>query len=360
VSVEEVIEKTRLGVTISLREGSASHNVAKLISAITKGGIGSRCFEFCADAIGGDDIIIDGHIDKNMRISVRNGLDPITAVQIATINSAQHLHLDRDIGSIVPGKLADVVVVKDLTNFSVSDVILGGKHVVSNAMWIKKGREIVYPEWIKKTVNLKRKILPKDFTIRHSKPAGKVLCRVISVSRTTSITEELQHLLPTENQSVLNDVKNDIIKIAVLDRHKGTGAIGKGFIKGFGIRDGAVASTFVGMLEDMVVAGSNDRDMAAACNILAEKGGGFVVVHKEEPVGFLELPLFGLLADCSLNDILYKFKMLKYGIEKIGSDFYSIFHRIAFVALPVTQGKIKICHKGLVDVWKGEIVNVVI
>ncbi len=360
ITAEEAVEKARLGVTISLREGSAVHNAGNLVAAITQRGVDPRCFEFCADALAGDDLVIKGHIDNNLRIAVGRGLDPITAVQIATLNSALHLHLDREIGSLTPGKSADIVVVKDLREFEISEVIIGGKHVVSGRKWVRAYPKGSYPEWVKKTVHLKGKVIPGDFIIRYDGVQDRVLCRVIGVSRESSITKEVRSTLPVKDKVVLNDVPADIVKIAVLDRHKATGAIGKGFIQGLGLRNGAVASTFVGMLEDMVVAGTNDRDMAAACNILAEKGGGFVVVQDERPVGFLELPLFGLLADCSLNEVLEKFKTLKGGISRIGSDFYQIFHRLAFVALPVTQGKIKICNKGVVDVWKGEIVDVVI
>lgn len=361
VAVDEVVEKTRLGVTISLREGSGLHNVENLVAAITQRGIDSRCFEFCADVLAADALLTKGHIDNNLRIAVQHGLDPITAIQIATLNSAQHLHLDREIGSLMPGKLADIVVVNDLTKFEVSEVIIDGKLVVSEGKWVVKNPETSYPEWAKKTVNLKRKIIPEDFIIRQEGLKDKALCRVIGFSRGTIITEELRYSLPVKDHVVQNDLANDIIKIAVLDRHKATGAIGKGFIKGLGLRNGAVASTFIGMLEDMVVCGTNNYDMAAACNILAETGGGFVVVQKGKPVGIVELPLFGLDVDCPIDEVLQKFMNLKNGIKQIGSDFYDIFHSIAFVALPVTLGKFKICNKGLVDVWNGgKIVDVII
>jgi len=360
VSPDEALEKARLGIKVSAREGSGCSNLSEVCRAITEFGINPRQFTFNTDLISPTQIVREGHIDNAVRKAIKIGINPVTAIQMATINAAECLKVSDFLGSIAPGKVADVLIVDKLSDFSISKVIANGIVVAADGKLAIELPPCDYPEFARNTVKLGRTINDKDFDIRAEEFQESVLVRVIKASGESLITEEGVYELPVQNGIVKNDIENDILKIAAIERVTGTGEIGVGFIKGFGLKKGAIATTYNSQQQNMIIVGTNDEDMAFAANHLAKIGGGFLAVDSGKVVGELPLPLYGLLSDEPLDTVLQKLDSLYDAVSKLGCGMKSPFHTLGFMGLPVSIGKLKICPKGLVNVWKEQIVDVIV
>jgi adenine deaminase len=359
VDADEALEKARLGVTVVLREGSGCPNVADLCPALVEHPIDTRRFAFDADLISPMQLIRDGHIDNNIRIAIRSGVNPIKAVQIATLNAAECLKVSDEIGSIGPGKIADILLVDDLPSFNVITVIADGRIVAHDGQLVSDLPRPMYPDFVRNTVRV-HQVLPSDLAISAPSTASNVVARVIGARGDSLITEERHLRLQTRDGRIEGDVERDILKIVSIERHRRSGQIGKGFVQGFGLTAGAIATTYNPHHQNLVVVGTTDEDMACAANEVARVGGGFVVVRNGEVLARLELPLFGLLADEPLADVVRKIEHLNAAVKGLGSALPAPFHTLAFVGLPVIIGKLKISPSGLVDVWKESVVDIVV
>jgi len=356
----EALEKARSGVWVSMREGSGCPNVADLCKAIAEYGADARRFTFNTDLRSPMDIVREGHIDNAIRTAIRQGVHPVTAVQIATINAAECVKVSDDLGSITPGKYADILLVRDLPRFDVKVVIANGRVVARDGRMVVPLPPSHYPPFAYNTVRLPRALGPEDLEIRVGGERGEVKVRVIVASGDSLITEETHEMLTVRDGRLQPDVDRDILKIVSIERHHASGEMGKGFIKGFGLKDGAIASTYNPQHQNLQVVGANDRDMAVAANELARIGGGFVAVRGGQVVARLELPLFGLLSDEPLETVVQKYDRIYAAVAGMGSPLPAPFHTLAFVGLPITIGKLKISPKGLVDVWQEREVDLIV
>ncbi|MFC1868667.1 adenine deaminase [Thermodesulfobacteriota bacterium] len=359
---EEALERIRAGVHVQVREGSAGRDLEKVLKAITELKADPRHFSFCTDEQEAESIAIEGSIDNKIRMAIANGIAPITAIQMASLNAAEYFRVSDDLGSLSPGKIADVVFVDDLLEFNVTDVIAEGELVVQKGRYIGELNAQPYPEYFFNTIKLKRLPEPEDFLVTAPKDVSdKALARVIGVNQGSLVTEERHLYLPVEGGHVLADLNQDIIKIAVLDRYEASGRIGKAFVQGFGIKAGAIGSSFNPGQMNLMVAGTNDKDMSLVGKRIAELGGGYVVAINGKVVGELPMPLLGLFANEPVEQVVDKLKAINRAIkEKLGTEFYGLHTALAFVCLAVSIPKLKICDQGLADISTMELVDLFI
>ena len=294
IDLEEAIERIRLGMRLVIREGSSMRNLTDLIKVITDKKLNSRRCCFCVDDKDIREIEQEGLIDDLVRKAIKAGVDPVVAIQMASLNPAEYFGVDRDIGSIAPGKIADILLIEDLENFVVHTVMVDGKIVAQAGKLVIELPETSYPEWMLQTVQLKRAITADDFVCKTARAtetqvhALKVFSdQIISVEQTVSLAVQSGEILP--------DIIQDILKMAVIERHGKTPPnIAQGFVKGFGLKQGAIASSISPDIHQIVVVGVDNQDMATAVNRLIELQGGIVICADGRIVAELSLPVGGL------------------------------------------------------------------
>ena len=344
---EEALEKLRTGMYIMIREGTGAKNLNDLLPFVTKENY-SRCL-LATDDRCPTDIVNEGHINYAVKKAIKNGLDPMMAIKMATINVADYFGL-KDVGAILPGKSADILVVKSLENLEISKVFKDGMLVAEDGKYLKT-TSAVQSKWVYNTVNT-GDIVEEDLKI----PRKSDKIRVIETIEHQLLTKELIHSAKIENDYVVADPDNDIIKLLVIERHFATHNIGKGFVKGLGIKSGAVASTVSHDSHNLVVTGTNDSDMFLAINTIIEMNGGICVVKDNQVLAKLPLPIAGLMSDASLEEVYQGKGSLDDAVKKLGSIKEDPFMKLAFLSLPVIP-KLKLTDKGLVDVDKFDFVD---
>src|SRR5665213_4161508 len=360
VSADDAVAKSRLGVYVTAREGAGCYNLAEVIKAITVGGIDPRRFCFNTDVPSSVEIADLGHIDHSVRMAIELGIEPLVALQMATLNASECLGVTRHIGAISPGKIADVLLVGDLRAVDVQCVIADGRIVLADgdsdtAIFVKAA----FPQAARDTVIFKRAVVEADFAIRTGAPDGRAPGRVIGAFGHTVTTDDITEMLDVFDGYVLADQARDLLKIAAIERVRGTGEIGVGLVTGFHLKGScALATTFNSQQQNCIVVGTTDHDMAVAANELARVGGGFIAVRDGCVAAMLELPLFGLLSEEPYEVVVAQLKGLLSVVAEMGCDMQSPFATLGFVGLPVDIGHLKICPEGLVDVWSRSIVEV--
>ncbi|GHV38686.1 adenine deaminase [Synergistales bacterium] len=294
---DDVIAKMRLGMYAQIREGSAWQNVQEVVKAITERRVDSRFATLVSDDIQIDTILTLGHMDHIVRRAVEGGVDPITAIQMATINTAQCYQMDRDLGSISPGKCADILLLSDLAKAKVNKVFIDGELISDNGKLLIEIEQVVVPDDMRDTCRVKGYFCERDFLIPAPEGASdKVKTRVIEIAESRAATMAREIDMSAEDGFVPADTEKDIAKLIVVERHKASGAVGKGFVKGFRIKSGAVASTVSHDAHNLLILGANDKDMVLAANSLLDYEGGIVVVDDGEILSILPLPIAGLMS----------------------------------------------------------------
>lgn len=346
VTYDEVLEKARLGMKIMLREGSAAKSLNDFIPPLVRDGISLENFFFATDDKQPADLI-EGHMDMIVRAAIELGLDPIQAISMATINTARHFRIDQLTGSISIGKRANLIILEDLGSFRIKSVIARGK-------LNPEIEEIRYPGYVFKTVRYK-KLYPDDMKIRSEK--NKVSVHVIEIVPGKLITKNCIKKLATDGQNILPDVEHDILSIAVVERHRRSGNIGKGFVKGFELKEGAIGQSVAHDAHNVIIMGTNFEDMALCANKIQELQGG-IVIAKDRIVDYLHLPFAGILSTENAYSVDRKLKKLHGIVKKMGCTIDSPFTQMSFLSLPVIPS-LKITDKGLVDVDAFRIIDVV-
>jgi adenine deaminase len=342
------IEVARRGVKVLMRLGSGAPDLRELSKAITEDGINPRCFAFCADLAAPEKLFHDGDMDACIRAAVTAGIPPINAIQMATLNAAEVYNLQGEIGSISPGKFADILFVKDIRDFEIMKVMADGEIVVEDGVYLPKTTQKVYPAFMRDTVKLDKPVSPDSFEIRANGNRARV--RAILAVDQSLYTHEHFAELAVNDGVVEPDVDKDILRIAMVDRHFQNGSIGNGFVKGFGLKKGAVASSVNAVCENIVVIGTNNADMAHAVNHLAKIGGGKVVVVDGKIAALIELPVLGLLSDEPLEAVVRKFDNAYAQLRQLGCTLTSPFATLEFCCACGEIGKLKIFDKGYIDV----------
>jgi adenine deaminase len=335
----EAQEKLRLGMHILLREGSTERNLATLVGLINSHNA-VNCSFATDDKLAGD-LVSEGHIDHCVRKAIKGGLPPVTALQIATINTARHYRL-RNFGAIAPRYWADFIVFDDLQNPVVRQTYKKGVLVAENGKYVATPPAIVPQP--RSTMNL-RYDPSKDFDVRMDHAAKM---RIIEIVPNQIVTRELIEMAPAENGSVVPDIARDILKLVVVERHRATGNVGVGFVRGFKLKSGALGSTVAHDAHNVVVVGTNDGDIALAIKELEQLQGGQVAVANGAVKAELALPIAGLVSDRPLNEVIQSISHLNAAARSLGCELEAPFMTLSFLSLsPIPE--LKLTDQGLID-----------
>jgi adenine deaminase len=345
-TVEEALEKLRLGLTIFIREGTTTRNLRPLVPLITAENHTRLCF--CTDDRQPSSLMDEGSIDFMVRTAVDHGVDPIVAIRMGTLNTAQYFRL-HDHGVVAPGKWADLVVFSNLHDLRAEMVFRRGKLVAQDGKMIVD-RPPLRQVHLLNTMNLRLDHL--DFRI----PAHGKRIRVIGGVGDQVVTEHRIEDVRIVDGFAVTDTDRDLLKIAVLERHHGTGNIGKGFIHGFGLKHGAIAGTVAHDHHNLVVIGVDDASMRRAVEAVVEMGGGLAVVNGDQIVGMLSLPVAGLMTEIPLEQVRREYDVLIQKAQELGSKMPDPFMAMSFMALEVIP-KLKLTDVGLVDVEQFKVVD---
>ena len=336
----EAQEKLSKGMMVMIREGSGAKNLHSLLPLIQT--INERRFLFCTDDRHPNDILREGHIDYMVRSAIRQGVSPIGAIRMATLNAAEYFGLHQH-GAIVPGRNADLVVFDDFDNFHIRRVYKGGQLVALDGVPIYDV-PVRPPTSIRGSMNLKW-LEGGELAL----PARGSLCRVIGLIPNQIATESLVMECPCSDGMVISDVQRDILRLFVLERHRASGRIGHGLVHGFGLKAGAIASSIAHDSHNVIALGISDQDILKAVMTINKMGGGIAVVRDGAILESLELPIAGLMSNRPLEYVSAKSKDLIQATRSLGITLDDPIMTLSFLALPVIP-KLKLTDQGLVDV----------
>jgi adenine deaminase len=347
--IEDAIARARQGMRVMMRYGSAWQDVAEQVRAVTETHLDPRNFLLCTDDSHSATLALEGHMDRVVRHVIAQGLSPITAIQMATINTAEHFGLSREIGMIAPGRWADIVLVEDLVHFHADLVISRGRVVAEAGQMQVDLPEVAYPEWALRSVHLQRPLDAEDFHL-HLAADSRVKANVIGVIENQAPTRHLRMNVEVMGNEVRADMERDLAKVALVERHQGTGGVQVGLVHGFGFNElCAVATTVAHDSHQMIVVGTDDASMAAAANYLAQVGGGQVVVRRGEVIGQVDLPIAGIISSERAEIVARKVETILAGFRACGCRMNNPNMQLSLLGLVVIP-VLRISDKGLVDV----------
>ncbi len=349
VTAEEALARINAGIMVSMRESCVARNQQELQRAITEHGASTHNFMFCADVLDPVEAEQVGHIDQSIRVAIEGGVDPVAAVQMATINAARYYRVDHFLGSLAPGRQADILIVDDLNQFSIESVIAKGELVVEAGSYVGRLDRPTYPAFLKDTVRLSRPAEAATFEVDAPEGVGEITVRVIGGD--SLVSDERHIALPVVDGKVVADTDQDVIKLAMLDRYAEDDEPAIAFLQGYELKRGAIGTTYNPMYHNVLVAGVNDQDMAIAANALAAIGGGFVAVE-DGKVTAVPLELCGLMSDRPASEFIPAMEELYAKVEGLGCTMEAPFHNLAFTAVCGELPFLKLAHKGLFDVEK--------
>ena len=342
----EAIEKLRLGMYLMIREGTAAKDLDALIPVL-KDCNTRKCIFVTDDRHPSD---LTEHINGMVRRAVEAGVNPIKAVQCASLNTAEYFGL-KNLGAVAPGYRADLLIFPDLKSFKPDFVIKDGEVIVENGKLIVRLEDSETPS-MRGSVNVKW-IEPEDFKIE----AKSEDVRTIEVIPHQLVTKSIVSKAKNEAGNLVSNTETDTLKICVIERHRATGNIGKGFVKGFNLKSGAIASTVAHDSHNMIVVGTNDYDMYVAAVELVKSQGGKVVVNNGEVISKLPLPIAGLMSDNNFEFVLEKCAELNEATRALGCTLEDAFMTMAFMSLPVIP-ELKVTDKGVFDTNKFNFVDI--
>lgn len=354
---EDAIARVRQGMRSMLRLGSAWYDVATQIKAVTEDGLDPRNFVLVTDDSHSGTLVNDGHMNRVLRHAIAQGLKPITAIQMMTLNTAQHFGMERDIGSIAPGRQADIVLTRELVEFDPELVMARGKVLAENGKLVVDIPPANYPDFAKGTIKLGKTLSATDFDISAPEGANSVRARVIGVIENQAPTKALEADLTVADGLVQMDGENDVCQIALVERHRATGDVVNAFVSGFGYdKPCAVASSVAHDSHHMIVIGTNKDDMALAANHLGKVGGGITVFSEGRELATVELPIAGLMSDERAEIVAAKADKMVAAMQECGCKLNNAYMQHSLLGLVVIP-ELRISDQGLVDVTKFEKVD---
>lgn len=356
--MEDAIVKARAGMKVMMRFGSAWQDVATQVKAVTEQKLDPRHFLLCTDDSHSQTLVFEGHMDRVLRHAIDQGLDPITAIQMATINTADHFGVSNDLGMIAPGRFADILLVKNLSQFNAEIVIARGKIAAENGKMVLDLPSMKYPDFALNTIHIKDRMKPEDFKILSSKNST-TSAHVIGIIENQAPTNHLRLSVPVREGQVQADLGNDLAKISLIERHKASGIIQMGLVQGFGFtKPCAIATTVSHDCHNLLVVGTDDRCMAMAANTLAECGGGQVVVLDEKVIGLVELPIAGLMANDPAEQVAEKTASILEGFRACGCQINNPNMTLSLLGLVVIPS-LRISDQGILDTETFKFINAV-
>lgn len=353
-TIEEAREKLRLGMRVFFRQGSAARNLPALLPLVNSANASRFCF--CTDDRHPADLHAEGHIDHVVRLAVAAGLDPVTAIRLATVNVAEHYRRP-DLGAVAPGRRADFVVFDSMEEIRPREVYSGGVLASRGGAYLGASKAVGH--YTRDTVRLPAGLSERSFRI--AAPAGSEhpRVRVIGMDPRQLVTEHLVESATARDGELVADPGRDILKMAVIERHTASGRIGLGFVRGFKLGRGALASTVGHDAHNLAVVGTNDRDMLVAAAALGECGGGQCVAVDGRVTALMPLPIAGLMSDRPSDELIRTQAELHRACHAAGCPLDDPFMPLSFMPLPVIP-KLKLSDLGLVDVEKFEVVPLVV
>ena len=353
---EDALARVRNGMRSMMRLGSAWYDVETQITAITERGIDPRNFILCTDDCMAETLVNDGHMNRVVRHAIDCGCDPLIALQMATINTATHFGLERELGSIAPGRRADMIITSDLKTLPIEHVIARGKTVAKDCKITVDCPHYDWPDSARQTVHLGKPLEEKDFDILAPKGKNTVMTRVIGVVENQAPTKALNFELPVIEGCV--KASGDVCQIALVERHRATGHVSNGFVSGFGYTGNmAIASTVAHDSHHMIVVGTSHADMALAANRLGEVGGGVTVFKDRQELALVELPIGGLMSDQPAAEVAARAAKMIESMVACGCNLNNAYMQHSLLALVVIP-ELRISDLGLVDVTKFELTSV--
>ncbi len=351
----DAIARMRQGMRSMIRLGSAWYDVETQITAITEKGLDPRNMILCTDDCHSGTLVNDGHMNRVVRHAIACGCDPLIALQMATINTATHFGLERDIGSITPGRRADIILSSDLTDLPIELVIARGQIVAENGSIQVDCPHFDWPDHARGTVHLGHTLTGSDFEIHAPDGANSVRAKVIGMVENQAPTKALKADLPVQDGLVEGD--GETCQIALVERHRATGGVTNAFVSGFGYNGTmAMASTVAHDSHHMIVVGTDRDQMALAANRLAEVGGGVTLFKDGEELALVELPIAGLMSDNPATEVAAKADTLVAAMEACGCSLNNAYMQHSLLALVVIP-ELRISDKGLVDVRTFEMID---
>jgi len=356
IKADEVLERLRLGLYVMIREGSIRRDL-KEISKIKDFGVDFRRLVLVSDGVEPEDLLKKGYMEFIVQKAIDCGFDPVTAIQMATLNVADHFSLDGVIGGIAPGRYADLLIIPDERTIQAQYVISNGQVVAQNGNLVKQPRRHTFSKQSTTSIHLNRKLNASDFAVIIQKAAEKIEVRIINMV-TDLVTSELRMTVPVIGGKIRQDVSCDIIKIAAIDRTNNPGKIFTGLIKGFCLKKGAFACSASWDTTDIIVIGANDADMALAVNRIFDLQGGAVVsVHGKIEAEF-PMPVFGILSDLPMKQIAEKIEHIKNKLSEFGVPFPDpLLSLITLTGAAIPF--LRICEEGLVNLKNGKTVGII-
>jgi adenine deaminase len=351
----DAVNRLRQGMKPMLRFGSAWHDVADQVKAITEMRLDPRHLILCTDDSHSGTLTTEGHVNRAVQQAINQGVPPVVAIQMATLNTAEHFSLSRDVGMIAPGRYADILLLQDLSKIKPDLVIARGKVAAEGRRLLLEMPEYIYPEWAANSIHLAHPLTAHDFrlTVSQSLQAtsnGSITANIIGVIENQAPTRHLRWEVSIQAGEISADMEQDIAKIALVERHKATGRVQVGLVNGFGFNTRcAVATTVAHDSHHMIVVGTNDTDMAEAANELARMNGGQVVVRAGEVIGAVDLPIAGLISNERADVVTRKVATVLTGFKACGCHLNNPNMQLSLLGLVVIP-ELRLSDLGLVDV----------
>ena len=352
---KDALARARQGMRSMMRLGSAWYDVESQITAITEKKLDSRNFILCTDDCHSGTIVNEGHMNRVIRHAIKCGCEPVEAIQMATINTATHFGLERELGSISPGRRADIILTSDLKELPIEIVFARGVKVAEQGSSIIDPVLLKWPNSVRNTVKLEKKLNAENFLIRAPKLKNTAKVKIIGVIENQAPTKLLKGVLPVENGFVKGDLDKDICQVALVERHRGTGQITNGFVSGFGYKEKcAVASTVAHDSHHMIIVGTDQENMALAGNHLASIGGGVTVFKDGVELATVSLNIAGLMSDAPAQNVAKAADNMVEAMQICGCKINNGYMQHSLLALVVIP-ELRISDLGLIDVKKFEI-----
>ena len=353
VTFDELRARLAVGMGVMVREGSSERNLDALISGVVEHGTDTRNLMFCTDDKHTSDIRAEGHINYNVNRAIELGLAPMKAIRMATLNTAQHFHIEHLLGSIAPGRYADFILAPSIEHIDPQRVFVNGKLVAQGGKLAVSPPHIDYPDNLRHTVKLHHSLDDDDFAIRSK--GDSIRARVIDLIPGQIVNNTMEATLTVKDGIVQPDTERDVLPMFCVERYGKNGNIGRGLIHGFGLKHGAIAGSVSHDHHNIVVVGIDKHDMLVAVKALAEAQGGFVVVDDGAVQAILPLPLCGLMSEAQTEVVDRELAEVRKAAHSLGCPLDTPFMALSFVSLP-TVPALGLTDRGLIDVLNHSIV----
>ena len=344
----EAIEKLRRGMYLQIREGSAWLDLKENVRAVTEGKVDTRHICLVTDDREPGSLVRQGHMDHVVRRAIEEGVDPIEAIEMATINPAEHYEMGRYLGSVAPMRSADLVILSSLEDFRPSLVMADGRVVARDGKLVAPIAQRTIPQKMIDSIHLKRLPAPRDFVVRAGKERGSVEVRAIGVAGGRVDTKEIIEEVAVKDGEAQISTSKDVLKVAVVERHHATGRKAVAFAKGFGFEGGAVGSTVAHDSHNLLLVGTDEKEMAFAAKMVTEQGGGMVAVREGRVQGAIQMKVAGLLSERPVEEVAAQAEGLLEAWRRMGCRMVEPFMTMSLITLTVLP-ELRLSDKGLLN-----------